>query len=909
MKASMIEWLLSRRTVLALTAMAVALFVLAAAMVVRKHEAASGLDDAQSLARLALLAARAAHEMQSERGMSLGLIASGGRRFGAALAEQRRKADERLADLAVHADSIEPVIESRLGKGLPAAIAGPVRDVAVLRAAVDGRSLDERAAFRRYSLEVDALLDLATRALAMQQTLDGTAESVSPRMAAFLALLRGKEESGIERGLLNMAFSANRPGKEVVEDLKPALHAQQAYLKLFLDLTPAQEAEAFRERLSANFADELERMRKTPFAPDGASAGVEAERWFNLMSRRIDAMHDASEQLGESIAGAIGNSNRRLQTEIQLGAAFMLIALAAILLLWLAEALLRSRRRDALAAQIFEHAVEGIAVTDAAGSILRVNRAFCDITGYRPEEVIGRNPRLLQSGRHDAAFYADMWRHIADTGAWSGEIWNRRKSGETYPEALSVSAMRDAAGRVTHYIGVFSDISQRKKSESLIEELSRYDTLTGLLNWSAVQEELAAALRRVRERGKGRLAVLLLGLDRFRNVNDSLGHVGGDLVLETVAARLADVAGAGARLGRRGGDEFCVFITDAESEEDVRRRAERFLGTVCEPMLVCGHEVVITASIGFSLYPHDGQDAALLARRAEAAMQHAKKEGGNLYRAFDARMDGNGLERLTLERHLRRAVARREFMLQYQPQVDLRDGRILGAEALVRWKHPELGMIPPAKFIGLAEETGLILDIGAWVLREACVQAKAWQAAGHCGLQIAINLSALQFRQPDLAEQVAAVLAETGLPAADLDLEITESTMVADPESALVAMERIKAMGVKFSVDDFGTGYSSLAYLKRFPIDTLKIDRAFVRDCHEGGRDAALAETVINLARSLDLKVIAEGVETAEQRAFLRERGCDAVQGYLFSPPVGVQQFSSLLAMGGRLDALLREAA
>ncbi|MCK6385155.1 MAG: EAL domain-containing protein [Rhodocyclaceae bacterium] len=905
----LIERLLSRRPVMALTAMAAAVFVLAAMLVARKHEAASELADAQRLAQLALLSARAAHELQGERGMSLGFLASGGKRFAAPLSLQRKRASERLAELSGYGDSIGAVIRARLGGGMPAAIGRSSRSIAGLRGQVDNRDLGEREAFRRYSLEIEALLGLATRALAVQGELDGASESASPRMAAFLALLRGKEESGIERGLLNMAFSANRSGREIVEDIKPALHAQQAYLKLFLDLAPAQEAQAFRERLSANFADELEleRMRKAPFAPGGASE--EAERWFDLMSRRIDAMNFASEQLGESIAGAMGASSRRLRAEMQLGAAFMLISLAAILLLWLAEALLRSRRRHELAAKIFENTVEGITVTDAAGTILRVNRAFCDITGYRAEEAVGRNPRILQSGRHDAAFYADMWRHVADTGSWSGEIWNRRKSGEIYPETLSVSALRDGSGRITHYIGVFSDISQHKKSESLIEELSRYDILTGLLNWGAVQEELLIVLRRAWAGSKGQPAVMLLGLDRFRNVNDSLGHVGGDLVLETVAARLAEAAGAGARTARRSGDEFCIIFPEVESEAAMRRCAERILGAVSEPMLVSGHEVVMTASIGFSLSPRDGQDAAQLIRRAEAAMQHAKKEGGNFFQSFDARMDGNGLERLTLERHLRRAVARKEFMLQYQPQVDLRDGRILGAEALVRWRHPELGMIPPAKFIALAEETGLILDIGAWVLREACAQAAAWQASGHRGMQVAVNLSALQFRQPGLAEQVAAVLAETGLPAADLDLEITESTMVADPESAIATMQRLKAMGVKFSVDDFGTGYSSLAYLKRFPIDTLKIDRAFVRDCHEGGRDAALAETVINLARSLGLKVIAEGVETAEQHAFLRERGCDIAQGYLFSPPVGEPQFASLLAMGGRLDVPLQEAA
>lgn len=561
-----------------------------------------------------------------------------------------------------------------------------------------------------------------------------------------------------------------------------------------------------------------------------------------------------------------------------------------------------SRRRNSLAVTILEQITDAVVVTDDLGEIKYVNRAFTEITGYRSEEVIGRNPSILQSGRQDAAFYAEMWWTIAKAGVWSGEIWNRRKSGEVYAEILTISAVLDTHGHIQCYIGIFSDISQLKRSERLIEELRRHDALTGLLNWDAVQGEIATAVQQTLKRGKSRIAVLMLGLDRFKDINGGLGYAEGDQVLKAVTERLVSAAGVGASIGHRGGDEFCILLTDVETEGCVQGHANKILDAVRQPISLHGLEVVVTASIGFGVFPRDGRDAQSLIRGADIAMRRAKRAGRSLIRSFDAQTDDDGLEQMSLWQDLRRAVEREEFVLQYQPQVDLREGRIVGVEALVRWRHPELGMIPPTKFITLAEETGLIIDIGAWVLREACTQVRTWQVEGHDGLHVAINLSAVQFGQADLEQQIGAALAVTGLAADSLELEITERMMMANPENAIETMHRIKGLGVKFAVDDFGTGYSSLAYLKHFPIDILKIDRAFVGNCPHDRVDTALTEAIINLGRCLDLSVVAEGVETMEQCAFLLERGCGIAQGYLFSPPLDGWQVSSVLASGARFD-------
>jgi diguanylate cyclase (GGDEF)-like protein/PAS domain S-box-containing protein len=545
------------------------------------------------------------------------------------------------------------------------------------------------------------------------------------------------------------------------------------------------------------------------------------------------------------------------------------------------------------AAQVFEHSKEGILVTDANKKITSVNKSFTEITGFTPEEAIGQNPRLLASGRHDAAFFKQVWEALATTGSWQGELWNRRKSGEIYPESLTIISVKGDAGAVINYIGIFGDISERKLAEERIQQLAHYDVLTGLPNRLLFSDRLEQSLINA-QRNQSKVALLFLDLDRFKQINDTLGHDIGDALLKMVAQRLISCVREQDTLSRQGGDEFIAVLPDADIA-GAELVAAKMLDAIIQPYLINQHEFRISSSIGIAVYPDQAQDAESLIKYADVAMYQAKDSGRNKYLRFDPSMNASSHERLQLENGLRTAVDRQELRLYYQPQIDLIDGRIIGCEALVRWQHPELGMISPATFIPLAEETGLIMPISDWVLEEALRQARVWRDAGLPEITVAVNLSALQFRQRILNEQVGALLKKYKLPPHVLDLELTESILMQGIDSALSMLHELSIMGVGLSIDDFGTGYSSLSYLKRFPIQKLKIDQSFVRDITTDSNDATMVKTIILMAHSLKLHVIAEGVETEAQADFLRASGCEQAQGYLFGRPVAADEFTKLL--------------
>ena len=562
----------------------------------------------------------------------------------------------------------------------------------------------------------------------------------------------------------------------------------------------------------------------------------------------------------------------------------------------------RKRTEDRLrqAATVFESSAEGIVITNAERNIVAVNRTYCEITGYAETEVLGRNPRLLQSGRQDKNFYQTMWATIDSQGFWRGEIWNRRKNGEIYPELLTINAVRDAQDKLVNYIGLFSDLSQIKQSKAMLERLAHYDPLTNLPNRLLIRLRLEHALERAHRHGS-RLAVLCLDLDRFKNINDSLGHPAGDRLLMEFAKRLSAHLQPDATLGRLGGDEFVILIEDLKHSEAAAIVAQNVLHTLEQPFqLGEPGEVFIAASIGISMFPEDASDATQLFRNADTALYQAKEHGRNTYRFYTEALTRAADQRLTLESQLRRALERGEFLLHYQPQVTVPDGRLIGVEALVRWQHPELGLVPPDQFIPLAEETGLIVPLGEWVLFTACTQLKAWLDQGMPPFTIAVNLSSRQFRQGSLARHVHAVLDATGLPPALLELEITESAIMEQGDQAIDTLDALKALGVKLSIDDFGTGYSSLAYLKRFAVDTLKIDQSFVRDLEQDRGDREIAATIIAMAHNLDIQALAEGVETEHQLAFLHQHGCNACQGYLFSRPLPADALERWLAERSR---------
>jgi len=556
-----------------------------------------------------------------------------------------------------------------------------------------------------------------------------------------------------------------------------------------------------------------------------------------------------------------------------------------------------------LFARIFDTINEGVVVTDSANNIVSVNPAFSAITGYSAAEAIGKNPRMLHSGLMDKSFYDKMWQSIKKTGRWQGEIADRRKNGESYVEWLSISTMKDERGEFSHHIAVVSDISERKAAEEHMVYIAQHDFLTDLPNRLMLHDRLTQAIAHA-GREQRKVAVMFLDLDRFKAVNDTLGHLVGDKLLKIVAARISSVARVSDTVSRLGGDEFAILLPYIENMDDIATIAVKLLTSVANPCVIDGNEIEVTTSIGISVFPEDGSDSESLIAHADAAMYQAKGNGRNNYQFFTYEMNRRTLERMAIKNKLSHALERNELFLLYQPQVDLQSGRIIGAEALVRWDHPLFGNVLPAQFIPIAEENGLIPPIGEWVLREACRQNQEWRKLGLMKITMAVNLSAVQFRQKNLGEIIKDVLQQSGLAPSGLELEITEGIVMQDAEAAILLLEDMKAMGLKLSVDDFGTGYSSLSYLKRFPIDKFKIDQSFVRDLATDTDDAVIVSTIISMAHSLKLKVIAEGVETAEQLAFLKQQGCDEIQGYYFSRPVSAEEFTKFLSSGRNLFEL-----
>ena len=551
-----------------------------------------------------------------------------------------------------------------------------------------------------------------------------------------------------------------------------------------------------------------------------------------------------------------------------------------------------------IAATAFE-SQEGMFVTDADNAILRVNRAFAEITGYTAAEAVGKTPALLDSGRHDAAFHAEMLEEIRRNGTWRGEIWHRRKNGEVHPEWLTVTAVRNGSGEVSRYVGTLTDITARKAAEDEIRHLAFYDPLTLLPNRRLLLDRLQQALA-VSARSKRLGALLFLDLDNFKTLNDTLGHDKGDLLLQQIAQRLATCVREGDTVARLGGDEFVVMLENlslspADAATQTEIVGEKILAALSQPYALAGHEYHSTSSIGVTLFSDQRETVEDLLKRADLAMYQAKTAGRNTLRFFDPEMQASVTARVALEAGLREALRTGQFALHYQAQVDS-EGRAKGVEALVRWQHPHRGLLVPAEFVPLAEDTGLILGLGEWIMQRACAQLAAWAGRAETNhLTLAVNVSVRQFRHPGFVKVVRSALARSGADPRKLKLELTESLLANDLKDTIAKMTELKATGVGFSLDDFGTGHASLSYLKRLPFDELKIDQSFVRDALTDQGDATIARTIVALGQSLGLSVIAEGVETETQRKFLAGNGCDAFQGHLFGRPLPLAAFERLL--------------
>lgn len=574
---------------------------------------------------------------------------------------------------------------------------------------------------------------------------------------------------------------------------------------------------------------------------------------------------------------------------------YVWVSLSALVIYWigrrfarahaLQQPLKENRERLRQAAAVFDCTREGVLVTDTQGLIVHVNRAFMEITGYQCEDVMGQRPSLFKSGRHSAHFYQQMFQALESTGEWSGEIWNRRKSGEVYPQWQTIRVIHDDQGKVSHYVAVFSDISAMKNSEHELAHLAHHDPLTDLPNRLLFTDraEQALASAQVHKRG---CALLLMDLDHFKIINDSLGHNVGDQLLKLVAERLSGLFGPGVTLARLGGDEFAVLAESCPQVVQAAALAQRMLNAMKDPFIFDGNQLFISASIGISLFPSDALSAEQLLRNADSALFKAKSAGREGYALYTEELTAHAQHRVEIAGELRRALDQHELRVYYQPVHDLHDSRLVGVEALVRWQHPERGLVPPGEFIPIAERTGLIAEIDAWVMDQACRQMCQWLADGVPLSFIAINVSSRLFARRELYEQVAQVLHATGLDPAFLELEVTESAVMDDPEVALEQLHRLRELGLRLAIDDFGTGYSSLLRLKRLPVQKLKIDQGFVAGLPWDEDDAAIVRVVIALAKSMGMQVHAEGIEQVEQARFLLDQECDMGQGYWFGRPM-----------------------
>ena len=543
---------------------------------------------------------------------------------------------------------------------------------------------------------------------------------------------------------------------------------------------------------------------------------------------------------------------------------------------------------------VMEQTADIIIVTDTAGKIEYVNPSFEKITGYSYLEAIDNTPGLIASGKHKPEFYRHLWSTITAGDSYSNIFINRRKDGSLFYEEQTITPIKDHAGKITHFVSTGKDISERIQVQERLQHMAHHDALTDLPNRNLFLDRLQQSLTRARWHDR-LVAVMFLDLDRFKNINDTLGHTVGDQLLLQLSERLSNSVRDGDTIGRFGGDEFAILLDDINSDSHISLLAEKLLDTLKKPFKINKHELFVTASIGISIFPNDGEDSDTLLRNADVAMYRAKDLGKNNYQFYSDDLSARIFERMTLESHLRHALERNEFVLYYQPQIDTRTQKIMGVEALLRWKHPEFGLVTPNNIVPLMEETGLIEKVGHWALETACRQARKWHDAGWTYLHLSVNISSRQFNDPDFISLVHDIISTTGINPEYLELELTESMLIRNASATINALNTLSSLGVRFAIDDFGTGYSSLSYLRRFPIDTIKIDRSFIHDVTDNPDDAAIASAIIVMGQNLSLNVIAEGVENQQQLEFLSSRNCHYLQGNLFSRPLPAEEFSTLL--------------
>ncbi len=660
-------------------------------------------------------------------------------------------------------------------------------------------------------------------------------------------------------------------------------------LLAFSDLRAANEREQVTYSI-ARFSDE------NPFpvlriADDGILLYANPGSWLLLMHWGISQWQSVPDEWKTKVQDVLGSGESR-EVEIQIGFKTLLLNLVPVAQMGYVDifGLDVTNRKQAekklqLNAQVFENATEGVMITDEDQRILDVNRAFTTITGYTREEILGESARILQSGRHDQAFYEELWKSVRERGSWQGEIWDRRKNGEVYPKWLSISVVPDEKGRAVRYIGLFSDISAVKQTQEQLYHMANYDSLTGLANRRFFQDRLEQNLQEARRSGE-KVAVMFIDLDGFKLINDNMGHRVGDALLRSVAERIRENVRDTDTVARMGGDEFTVVLPRLRDSQHAVLVAQKILSRIAEPVALETQELFTSSSIGIAVFPEDAPDVDGLLQSADTALYRAKERGKNSYQFFSREMNRAAVERLQLQQRLRQGYEAGEFHLHFQPLVNAATGRPAGLEALARWESARGGTTSPTAFIHLAEETGLIHDLGAFFLRSACEQGRLWSESFRQSVRIGINISPHQLRRSDFVSRVEEVVLETGFAFARLEFELTEGSLIEDVPETRRKLERLKSLGAWIALDDFGTRYSSLAYVKKFPIDRLKIDRSFIAEIPRDPNCVEIATAIIAVGRSLNLEVVAEGVQTEEQAALLRDRGCHVFQGFLFCAPL-----------------------
>jgi len=833
------------------------------------------------------------HELQKERGLSSGLLGTHGERFGETLGAQRMQTDRAIAQAgAAAADHQAPTIA-----GAPLLL--DRERLAGLRAMISELRLSRDAVVDRYTAQIDILFEHLLSTMNA-----GPIGWIYRKQMALIFFLQAREMAALERALLTEILSANDFSPVRMAGFHRIRTAEELRIEKFIQLSEKPVRADYQKLASQPFVREANRILALVNAVGASQTRphtplLSAEKWFALSTQKIDALSQFEDVLTEELLNNARTLEEAAQREFIVSALTVLLSfmlgLGLLLHIWRGKRM--AEKNLYLAAAAFKNSIDSIVITDAEARIVEVNRAFTQITGYEREEVVGQHSRMLKSGRHERGYYEKMWEQLLRTGRWDGEIWNRRKNGSIYPALLSIVEVKNSKGRTENFIATTVDLGKHKEIEAQLDQLRTFDPLTGLPNGDAWVSALDQAIADA-ESDRRSFAILEIGLDRFKLINDSLSHAIGDKVLIKVAERLKKCLDRHDMLARHGGDRLSILLPDVADAQSASACCEKLLAAFTQPVAIGGHTLSVSASIGAAFYPGDGGDAKTLRKNVESAMYGAKDDGRGGYRFYSAEMNALGLQMLNLESMLRVALEQNELSLYYQPQVLAADGRLTGVEALLRWKNPELGMISPVQFIPIAEETGLIVPIGEWVMREACRQAKAWNETLGIDLPVAVNLSARQFRNKNLGAVVRDALETSGLPGRLLELEITEGLLMNDPAGSKTILESFRDIGVRISLDDFGTGYSSLAYLKNFPINCLKIDRAFVKDLPDNNDDKAITRAIIALGKNLGMHVLAEGVETRAQGKFLAAEGCDIFQGFFYGKPMPGAELTEKILSG-----------